>query len=245
MVSVRGLTATPAGLRPTRTVATTLVAAVTAWAVLPAEGADAAAVAVMAAGASTAMAAVIMVMARWGLFMTSCFLAGRASGVPGHRPALRVIPYVQTPGRAGGLRGLLRDASRSSSCSPRTDPFYIVCTPGRPAQRARAKRKAHAPCRSLIRGSGFEPCHMLTRPDAVRHTSTATQSAGSGRDSQCRTTDLPRRPGPTRTALVRDEEVASRNHGETAAEVDERLHGLSGGHGIRGHVRRVVSDSPM
>src|SRR5712691_3173872 len=127
MVSVRGFAATPYGSLPTGIVAVTVVAAVTAWAVLPAEGADAAAVAVMAAGASTAMATVIMVMARWGHFMTSCFLAGRASGVPGHRPALGVIPYVQTPGRAGWLRRLLRDASRSSSCGSGRAPAWSIC----------------------------------------------------------------------------------------------------------------------
>src|SRR6266567_525737 len=43
MVSVRGLAATPSGARPTGIVAVTLIAAVTAWAVLRAAGAHAAA----------------------------------------------------------------------------------------------------------------------------------------------------------------------------------------------------------
>jgi hypothetical protein len=68
-------------------VAVTLMAAVTACAVLRAGDADAAAT-VVAAGASPARATVIRDTARWVSFMMSCFLAGRAGGClrfPGRR----------------------------------------------------------------------------------------------------------------------------------------------------------------
>jgi len=59
-------------------VAVTLIAAVTARAVLPAGDADAA-VAIAATGASKATAAVTTMAARWMSLMMTCFLAGHAS----------------------------------------------------------------------------------------------------------------------------------------------------------------------
>src|SRR5260370_29463692 len=80
MVLVCGLTAIPVGALPTGMVAVTLMAAVTAWAVVVAGDADAAE-AVGAAGASPAMAAAIRVTAHWVSLILSCFLAGPCPAV--------------------------------------------------------------------------------------------------------------------------------------------------------------------
>src|SRR5712691_7323858 len=126
MVSVRGLAATPSGARPTGIVAVTLIAAVTAWAVLRAAGAHAAAAVMVAAGASTAIATVIRVTARRVPPMMSCFLPSRASGCSRSPAGAGTLPYVQTPGRAGWLR---RTALPGDECA----------IPGRlPAGRPRA-----------------------------------------------------------------------------------------------------------